>query len=511
MPRATTRAINFYKEALKHNADSVNALSRLASLYRDQDQLDQAVKYFKRVLTIDENHGETWSALGHCHLMMENLGEAYHAYQQALSCLPNPKDPKLWYGIGILYDRYGSLEYAEEAFSAVIHMDNSFEKVNEIYFRLGIIYKQQQKYDLSLQCFRYILANPPQPLTQVDIWYQMGHVYEQQREFERAKEAYERVLAHKPEDAKVLQQYGWLFHQPDTSFSSGASAIDYLTRSLKSDSNDAQSWYLLGRCYIAEQNYNKAYEAYQQAVYRDARNPAFWCSIGVLYYRINQYRDALDAYNRAIRLAPYMSEVWYNLGTLYEASNNQVQDALDAYQRAAQIDTANTHIRERIEYLRGGKKGESKPPQVQDIGNPYQFQSSTRGSASPTPPSYLHGYQQPTCQESHAQGVQVPTSIPQLPIAPPPPPVTFASNENDIKTCPTSPVPRKRTLSMQLNTSSPIHQHDEMNARGIRSSTVQPISPEEPDRKRKRDDHPTKQPLENNDQHQQQLSTPAPS
>lgn len=52
-----------------------------------------------------------------------------------------------------------------------------------------------------------------------------------------------------------------------------------------------------------------------------------------------------------------MSEVWYNLGTLYEASNNQVQDALDAYQRAAQLDTTNTHIRERIEYLKSGKKG----------------------------------------------------------------------------------------------------------------------------------------------------------
>ncbi|CDS13009.1 hypothetical protein LRAMOSA05193 [Lichtheimia ramosa] len=474
MPRATTRAINFYKEALKHNADSVNALSRLASLYRDQDQLDQAVKYFKRILAIDEHHGETWSALGHCHLMMENLGEAYHAYQQALSCLPNPKDPKLWYGIGILYDRYGSLEYAEEAFSAVIHMDSSFEKVNEIYFRLGIIYKQQQKYDLSLQCFRYILANPPQPLTQVDIWYQMGHVYEQQGEFERAKEAYEFVLTHKPEDAKVLQQYGWLFHQPNTSFSSGASAIDCLTRSLKSDSNDAQSWYLLGRCYIAEQNYNKAYEAYQQAVYRDAQNPAFWCSIGVLYYRINQYRDALDAYNRAIRIAPYMSEVWYNLGTLYEASNNQVQDALDAYQRAAQLDTTNTHIRERIEYLKSGKKGDSKPPQAQDISNPYHFQSSTRGSPSPTPPSYIHAYHQQPPQEP---------SIRQLPIPP-----------NDrYKACPTSPVPqqqqsRKRTLSMQ----SPTHPHDEIHAR---SSTISPE--EEPDRKRKRE-HPTKQPLESN-------------
>jgi tetratricopeptide (TPR) repeat protein len=67
---------------------------------------------------------------------------------------------------------------------------------------------------------------------------------------------------------------------------------------------------------MSQQKYSKAYEAYQQAVYRDGRNPTFWCSIGVLYYQINQYRDALDAYSRAIRLNPYISEVWYDLGTL---------------------------------------------------------------------------------------------------------------------------------------------------------------------------------------------------
>lgn len=82
------------------------------------------------------------------------------------------------------------------------------------------------------------------------------------------------------------------------------------------DNADAQSWYLLGRCYMQQQKYPKAYEAYQQAVYRDGRNPTFWCSIGVLYYQINQYRDALDAYSRAIRLNPFISEVWYDLGTL---------------------------------------------------------------------------------------------------------------------------------------------------------------------------------------------------
>lgn len=57
----------------------------------------------------------------------------------------------MWYGIGILYDRYGSLEHAEEAFSQVMSMQPDFEKANEIYFRLGIIYKQQQKYHQSLE------------------------------------------------------------------------------------------------------------------------------------------------------------------------------------------------------------------------------------------------------------------------------------------------------------------------------------------------------------------------
>lgn len=61
------------------------------------------------------------------------------------------QEPKLWYGIGILYDRYGSLDHAEEAFSQVMRMAPDFEKANEIYFRLGIIYKQQQKFNQSLE------------------------------------------------------------------------------------------------------------------------------------------------------------------------------------------------------------------------------------------------------------------------------------------------------------------------------------------------------------------------
>lgn len=126
--------------------------------------------------------------------------------------------------------------------------------------------------------------------------------------------------------------------------------------------------------------YPKAYEAYQQAVYRDGRNPTFWCSIGVLYYQINQYRDALDAYSRAIRLNPYISEVWYDLGTLYESCNNQIADALDAYGRAADLDPSNVHIKTRLQLLQtqlstgtAGQQANVPAPQPQDV-HPQAYQ-----------------------------------------------------------------------------------------------------------------------------------------
>lgn len=337
------------------------------------------MEYLKNVLKIDPQNGEAWGNLGHCHLMMDSLQDAYTAYQQALYYLPDPKEPKLWYGIGILYDRYGSLEHAEEAFSQVMRMEPGFEKANEIYFRLGIIYKQQQKFAQSLECFKYIVNDPPKPLNEEDIWFQIGHVHEQQKDFEAAKNAYRRVLDRNPKHAKVLQQLGWLFHQQSNSYQSQDHAIEYLEQSVGSDNSDAQSWYLLGRCYMAQQKFPKAYEAYQQAVYRDGRNPTFWCSIGVLYYQINQYRDALDAYSRAIRLNPYISEVWYDLGTLYESCNNQTSDALDAYQRAAELDPSNTHIKARLNLLRNGGapggSGQHSAPVPQDV-HPQAYQNN---------------------------------------------------------------------------------------------------------------------------------------
>ncbi|KAG1889209.1 TPR-like protein [Suillus subluteus] len=329
-------AITAYENALRHNPMSLSGLTQVAGIARIKENYPKAVEYFQRVLQLQEDNGEVWSALGHCYLMQDDLQKAYSAYQQALYLLPNPKeDPKLWYGIGILYDRYGSLDHAEEAFASVLKMDKEldFDKANEILFRLGIIYKQQGKYEDSLNCFDRILRNPPSPLAHADIWFQIGHVYEQQKDHVRAKDAYERVVADNPGHAKVLQAIG-----------NQELAIQYLTKSLEADPSDAQSWYLLGRAYMAGQN-----------LPRLAVIPPFGVRLVSCTFQINQFRDALDAYSRAIRINPYISEVWFDLGSLYESCNNQISDAIDAYARASELDPGNHVISQRLQLLKNAQ------------------------------------------------------------------------------------------------------------------------------------------------------------
>lgn len=86
------------------------------------------------------------------------------------------QDPNLWYGIGLLYDRYGSLEHADEALDAVLKMDPNFPKAREVRFRLGVIAKQQGKYEKALSRLEEVQKELPDTAARVDVLSQIGHV-----------------------------------------------------------------------------------------------------------------------------------------------------------------------------------------------------------------------------------------------------------------------------------------------------------------------------------------------
>ena len=57
----------------------------------------------------------------------------------------------MWYGIGLLYERYGSLDHAEEAYDAVLKMNAPVEVIQEVQLRLGVVSKQRGQYEMALE------------------------------------------------------------------------------------------------------------------------------------------------------------------------------------------------------------------------------------------------------------------------------------------------------------------------------------------------------------------------
>jgi tetratricopeptide (TPR) repeat protein len=84
-------AMNAYEQALRHNQWSISAMNAISCILRTKEQFPKAIEYLQNILKLDPSNGETWGSLGHCHLMMDNLQEAYTSYQQALYHLRDPK------------------------------------------------------------------------------------------------------------------------------------------------------------------------------------------------------------------------------------------------------------------------------------------------------------------------------------------------------------------------------------------------------------------------------------
>lgn len=154
------------------------------------------------------------------------------------------------------------------------------------------------------------------------------------------------VILDNPSHAQALKHLGLLAIHQDFNH-----AVEYLTKSIEADSNDAQSWYLLGRTYMSQTRCWPAYECYQQAIYRDTGNFTFWCSVGVLYFHLQQFPDATHAFRCASQRQFCSSEVWFNIGIMNEICQNPIADILDAYGLAIALAPDNTFYSQRLQSL----------------------------------------------------------------------------------------------------------------------------------------------------------------
>lgn len=339
------KAADAYEHVISQNDRNVHALLQLASISRMEEKFEDAVGYLTRILDIDGPSGEVHGAIGHCYLTLcqcadsgpyslECLGKCYAAYSEAANYLGAYNDPNLWYGIGLLYERYGvhmrpgplqseCYQAAEDTLRSVLQAAPQFEKRSEVLYRLGMIHEHQKQPQQALECFQAICDHPPAPLSQADVWLLIGTVQEAMeapaQEF--AKQAYEHVLrlmqaSNDPKLPQVYRQLGWVCHKyrlettmvaPPVPGQSAYVPLVCLRHALESDPSDAQNWHLLGKCLLDHGQVDGAYDCLQHATALDPAHSEIWATVGSIYLARGQTSDAIIAFEHAVYLNPISS------------------------------------------------------------------------------------------------------------------------------------------------------------------------------------------------------------
>ena len=366
--RSLNRAeVEQLEKELEENPYNIRALSELAQWFASQGDYTSACQHYEKIVRVDEENGKAWTALGHCYLLKGEYQKCFTAYQKALYTMEDNRDPQLWYGIGLLYNKFESYEYAEPAYQAVLRIDPNFEQKHEVLYKLGLIYKKTKNFENAITYLRNSMACESIPISRkIDALCHIGNCYEHQEKMDDAIEIYKEAIALDENNFKTMEFLSWAYIQSQNhndALELLKKALEYVTENC-AEAGDI--YYLMGRCYLDMTKYREGQSAFQKAIYKNPNAYIYWCSIGILYALALQPQDAFDCFVKASNISAESGDVWMNMAVLYERCG-QKQEAALAYQRAYNLDNNNKKALERKTRLQAGED----TPQPPEFTHPY--------------------------------------------------------------------------------------------------------------------------------------------
>ncbi len=171
----------------------------LGLFHLNQNNVDEAVKYFVKALSQDTRYYLAWNALGLAHSMKGRLDESVKAYQRCLEV--SPQFTEAHNNLGAVYQEMKLLDKAEEEFSKAL-LDPNYQNRELPYFNLARLYVLQGRLDEGYDNVQKAIQIQPRLAMAHNL---KGIILEKRDNFSEAIAAYQQAVKIVPED--VLFSY----------------------------------------------------------------------------------------------------------------------------------------------------------------------------------------------------------------------------------------------------------------------------------------------------------------
>ena len=181
------QALDFYKKIISRNKNDFSILLEYGNLCFRRQDLSESEKVFRKLTTLKPGRIEGWNNLGTALLRMDKQEEAFTAFGKVLEI--EPDNPGALLNLGTFYDRRGDNDTAREMFNRAVKAKPDFP---DAWFDLGNSFLKDERYTDAVQAFEKAIRYYPEFASAQK---NLGFAHEQMDELDTAERCYEKALA----------------------------------------------------------------------------------------------------------------------------------------------------------------------------------------------------------------------------------------------------------------------------------------------------------------------------
>lgn len=160
----------------------------------DPKNIDVAINYFVKALSLNTQYYLAWNAIGIAQSLKGNLQESAKAYQKCLEIYPEFTEARN--NLGTIYQELNQLDKAEAEFQKVV-ADLTYQTREVAYFNLARLYLIQNRLDLAYENVQKAIQIKPRLAMAHNL---KGTILDKENKPEEAMASYEQAVKIVPED-----------------------------------------------------------------------------------------------------------------------------------------------------------------------------------------------------------------------------------------------------------------------------------------------------------------------
>jgi tetratricopeptide (TPR) repeat protein len=237
----------------------------------------------------------------------------------------NPKHPKVWCNLGVLYFQTDQYPQAESALRFATMASPEYARAWD---NLAAALGAQDKLDEALiACKRAVELRPDYP----EAFFKMGVIYFTRNDYTRAAAEFQRAAQH-PAIAAYCDSFQAIIHARLEQTEAAETAVQ---RAVKADPKCDllwMAWNEIGLSWYAAGNFQRAATAYGEATIIVPAEPQAWFNLGVSFHKLGDLNSARDSYQHAVDLKESFPGAWHNLGIVCAEKGDHMA-AMNAFRR----------------------------------------------------------------------------------------------------------------------------------------------------------------------------------